>query len=383
MLPLRRYEQKNEANSTKRSYKPRVLIVDDELPVLLTLKRAMRKKYDIVVAITAEQALKSLEGQAQFAVILSDLHMPGTDGITFLKEAKRLSPSTARIMLTGSADNSITLQAVNECQIFRFLQKPCSADQIGEAIELGVQSYETMRAPHNEAANILSKFQDELRTPLVQMLSDAKLIKQDLPTNVKSVEYVSQILENGHSILEKAETILDLVAIHTSEYSINLSSFDTHSLIKSAIDPFRKLALAKGLHLEIDMPTTPIDIHSDERLLNRALSGLISNAVKFAPIDSVIKLNIDKSGEDNSHIKFEIIDQGLGFDADSANLALQDLNHSFGNNNTSPQTGLGLPLASTTAEFLGGYLELNSQPNKGTTASLFIPTRRDETSVDS
>ena len=61
----------------------KVLIVDDELPVLLTLKRALRKQFKIEVAINAAQALERLADKESFAVIISDMHMPAMNGIDF------------------------------------------------------------------------------------------------------------------------------------------------------------------------------------------------------------------------------------------------------------------------------------------------------------
>ncbi len=374
MEPLKRHFTQVLQNTPQRSYKPRILIVDDELPVLLTLKRAMRKKFEIVVAINAEQALKSLSQQHKFAVIISDLHMPRINGIEFLKEAKRLSPSTSRIMLTGSIDQSVTLQAVNECQIFRFLQKPCSADEICNAIEMGVQSYEEKRSPHDEAINILQKFQSELKTSLTEIVTCAKFIEQEQGSNRKSTDFVSQILENGEGIMEKSDTILDLVAIHTLKYSEDFKTFNTHSLLKAVINPHRKLALAKGIRFELDIPATPLELNSDKRLLTRAFSGLIANAVKFSPIESTIWIHIGLSGEDHTHIKLEVKDEGSGFDTENTNTALQDINNANDNSTKSHNTGLGLPLAATTAEFLGGYLDLESKIDNGTIARLFIPT---------
>lgn len=373
MVPLKRHFAPVSQDTSRRTSKPRVLIVDDELPVLLTLKRAMRKKFEIVVAINAEQALKSLSQHHKFAVIISDLHMPRINGIEFLKEAKRLSPTTSRIMLTGSIDQSVTLQAVNECQIFRYLQKPCSADEICNAIELGVKSYEEKRSPHDEASNILQKFQNELKTPLTEIVTCAKFIEQEQGSNSKSAEFVSQILESSEGIMEKAETILDLVAIHTQKYSEDFKTFDTHSVIKAAINPHRKLALAKGIRFELDTPASPLEMNSDKRLLSRAFSGLIANAVKFSPIDSTIWLQVGLSGEEHTHIKLEVKDQGAGFDTESTNTALQDINNANDNSTKSHNSGLGLPLASTTAEYLGGYLELESAVDNGTAARLFIP----------
>ena len=84
----------------------KVLFVDDEPNVLNAFKRQMRNYADfqIETAVSGEAALKLLNPDEPFAVIVADMRMPGMDGIELLKEIQRLSPGTVRMMLTGNTD---------------------------------------------------------------------------------------------------------------------------------------------------------------------------------------------------------------------------------------------------------------------------------------
>lgn len=364
----------NSKTSPAPSTAPKVLIVDDELPVLLTLKRAMRRKFQIEVAMNAQKALELLSDHNDFAVILSDMHMPGMDGLEFLKRAQKISPNTSRIMLTGAADFDVALQALNDCQVFRFLQKPCSADHIAGAILEGAKAFDRNEAPDRAASTILSNFQEELRTPLSQMVTFAKLIKNDQSVNGLPKEYATQIIENGQAVLNNSETILDMVAMQTQNYKTDLSEFDAQTLIRHAAQPDKKLALAKGLRVNLDAPPEHIQMKSDERLLRRALRELISNAIKFSHIDSQIDINLSLSGEDNSHIVFEITDYGCGMDTTHITSSLYALNYSRAASESKQfGSGMGLPLAYATAETLDGYLEIISEADEGATVRLFVP----------
>jgi serine phosphatase RsbU (regulator of sigma subunit) len=121
--------------------KDRVLLVDDDAMVLAGLKRHLRNQFRIETALSGEQGLKRIEENGPYAVIVSDFSMPGMNGIEFLCRVKETDPDSVRMMLTGSADMSTAIQAVNEGSIFQFHLKPCPADTLGKAIQSGIDAY--------------------------------------------------------------------------------------------------------------------------------------------------------------------------------------------------------------------------------------------------
>jgi len=121
--------------------KGKVLLVDDDAMVLAGLKRHLRNQFRIETALSGEEGLKRVEENGPYAVIVSDFSMPGMNGIEFLCRVKETDPDSVRMMLTGSADMSTAIQAVNEGSIFQFHPKPCPADTLGKAIQSGIDAY--------------------------------------------------------------------------------------------------------------------------------------------------------------------------------------------------------------------------------------------------
>lgn len=119
-----------------------ILMVDDDERILSGYKRNLRSNYDVTALCLPENALRFLSEHQDIAVIVSDFKMPKMDGIKFLSAARKISPDSARIMLTGFADMQSTIDAVNEGNIFRFLTKPCSNDKLIMAIDAGIRQYE-------------------------------------------------------------------------------------------------------------------------------------------------------------------------------------------------------------------------------------------------
>jgi two-component system probable response regulator PhcQ len=112
----------------------RLLIVDDELPVLYALRRLLQRHYtlqqlDVELCADPLQALQRLQRE-RFDVLISDYHMPGLDGVTLLALARELDPRMVRMMLSAAADFGTVLSAVNRAGVFRYLPKPWSEAQL-------------------------------------------------------------------------------------------------------------------------------------------------------------------------------------------------------------------------------------------------------------
>ena len=112
----------------------RILFVDDEPRVLSSLQRQLRRKFDLETAAGGPEGLDAIRTAGPFAVVVSDMRMPGMDGVEFLVEVQRVAPETVRMMLTGNADQESAIRSINEGRIFRFLSKPCDPPLLERAL---------------------------------------------------------------------------------------------------------------------------------------------------------------------------------------------------------------------------------------------------------
>ena len=103
-----------------------ILIVDDDELFLKGLSLAFRGDYDLAIAEDGETVLRMLENDGPFAVIVSDMQMPGLSGIDLLRKTATEAPDTVLILLTGYSDEDMGVRGINEGRIFRYLTKPCS-----------------------------------------------------------------------------------------------------------------------------------------------------------------------------------------------------------------------------------------------------------------
>lgn len=123
----------------------KILFVDDEPSALEGFRRILHGSFDVQVAGSGGEALLTLDRDGPFAVVISDMRMPGMNGADFLARVRQAAPETVRMMLTGHADLHAAMDAVNRGQILHFLTKPCPKDVLVAAINSGLDQYHTTR----------------------------------------------------------------------------------------------------------------------------------------------------------------------------------------------------------------------------------------------
>ncbi|WP_428312382.1 response regulator [Hydrocarboniphaga sp.] len=170
----------------------RVLCVDDEPAVLEGLELSLRRHYEVDTAASGEQALQLMRN-GDYAVLLSDMRMPGINGAALLATARKYFPDTVRVLLTGYADVSAAASAINDGHIFRFLIKPCPPPVVQRAIADAVAQHRlqtversllerTLRGAVQALTEVLSLTDPDAfaRATQVQKLSLAMASKLDL-----------------------------------------------------------------------------------------------------------------------------------------------------------------------------------------------------------
>lgn len=147
--------------------KPKILLVDDETNVLQAYTRVLRTRFALDTAEGGEQALDMLARGGPYAVLVSDMRMPGMDGVQLLSLARDRFPDTVRVMLTGNADQQTATDAVNQGAIFRFLGKPCESELLAKTLDQAIRQHQLITA---EKALVEDTLKGAIRM-LVELLS--------------------------------------------------------------------------------------------------------------------------------------------------------------------------------------------------------------------
>ena len=224
-------------------------------------------------------------------------------------------------------------------------------------------------------SQFLANMSHELRTPLNSLLILAKLLVDNVGGNLneKQVRFAQTIYASGMDLLGLINDLLDLAKIESgavTALNIGPTPFEDVKLELERL--FRQVALEKKLDFAIDIvPGLPPTIRTDATRLKQILKNLLANAFKFTSKGSV-RLRIAARG--HGAAAFSVIDSGIGVPPDKQRIIFEAFQQADGS--TSRQyggTGLGLSISRELARLLGGELELESTPGKGSTFTLVLP----------
>jgi response regulator RpfG family c-di-GMP phosphodiesterase len=131
----------------ERKSMAKVLVVDDEENIRLTFGEFIRNAgHEAYTAKDGEEALQIIERESPFALVVSDMSMPNMNGIELLTKIKEVSPDTVRMILTGYADLEVSIDAINQGNVFRFLTKPCPGTAFMDSINAGLEQHRLILA---------------------------------------------------------------------------------------------------------------------------------------------------------------------------------------------------------------------------------------------
>ncbi len=196
-------------------------------------------------------------------------------------------------------------------------------------------------------------------------------------------EYVEAINQAGNSLLEVINDVLDFSKLDANMVEVEQLEFDLHSVIDSVRAMVTGLALSKGLHFDVSLPSTvPTQIKGDPVRIKQILVNLLSNAIKFTEKGSVT-LAVSTENIIEPTLRFKVIDTGIGISFEKQ----QDLFNEFtqADQSTTRQyggTGLGLAISRRLARLMNGDIEVSSSLSSGSSFALVLPLIEAESPAD-
>lgn len=227
-----------------------------------------------------------------------------------------------------------------------------------------------LKAAENARAEALSFLSHDLRSPMVSVLAILDRYHSEPSKNEQTLskEAIKQIELLVRKNLDYSESFLQLSKADAL-VETNMSPCDLHAVLDSAQVQAYALAASKSIQVATDRCDEDVWALGDIGLLERALSNLISNAIKFSPNGSVLRLSLKKQGQE---AQLSVEDQGLGIDK-------QDQENVFNrftrlkNTESIEGAGLGLNFVATVAKKHKGSISLSSELNVGSRFELHLP----------
>lgn len=221
----------------------RILFVDDEACVLDGLRdllRRQRRDWEMVMALGGAAALRELDGDAPFDVVVSDMRMPDIDGATLLEYVRDRSPESVRIMLSGQTEIDAALRAVPVAH--QFLAKPCGRDELVGAIKRGLRT----RTPVTDASvraaaggahalpsppTLYTRLVEASADPDVTMAEIAALVEADIAMSARVLQLVSSpFFGLGRKITSAREAVAYLGLVPLQALVLSAGTFSEFAL---------------------------------------------------------------------------------------------------------------------------------------------------------
>jgi len=314
-----------------------ILCVDDEQNVLDGLSRTLRSSYSIHTALGGPNGLEALKTMGPFAVLISDMRMPGMSGAEFLSAARQIAPDSVRVLLTGYADVQETIAAVNDGNIFRFLTKPCPSDVLLETLLACCEQYrlinservlleQTLHGSIKALTNILALSNPagfsratRVQQSISQLMTHFKISKTwpiEVAAMLSQIGYVTlplvtqEKLYCGESLTADEKAMCERVPRITEELIAEIPRLDmVREVLRLYNRPFKD-DMAAPLHLsgaEIAWGARALKICIDYDLLmsgkyaSRAFEMLRSRAGCYDP--AILEVFADFRGKQHSEVK--------------------------------------------------------------------------------
>jgi CheY-like chemotaxis protein/signal transduction histidine kinase/HAMP domain-containing protein len=235
-------------------------------------------------------------------------------------------------------------------------------------------------------SQFLANMSHELRTPLNSMLLLSHLLVQNETGSLseKQVEYCKTIHSAGEDLLNLINQVLDLSKIEAGRQDVKLEVVELSRLVEHARRVFEPLAAEKLLHLELSVsPGCPSSIVTDPRRVERILTNLLGNAIKFTDHGQVaLRIALPSPSTQFSRpelsvqscLALTVSDTGIGIAAEAQEKVFAPFEQleSHANRRYSG-SGLGLAIARESVTLLGGELQLESEPGSGSSFTCYLP----------
>ena len=356
---------------------PHVLIVDDDAALLEALPEALQLRIDGVKVDTCDSASAALERIAatDYDTIISDIKMPGIDGLALLAEIRALRPDTPTLLITGHGEHDLAVQALRG-GAYDFIQKPIDREYFVASLSRAIRVRQLSRRV-KELDQLKTQFfadvSHELRTPLALVLGPTRKLLASGELSAEQREDLEVIDRNARTLLRRVNDLLDIAKLEAGKMGVSCAEVDLARLLSLTAAHFEVLAEERRISFSVDTLRS-VPTRADPEKLQRVFLNLLSNAFKFVPDGGRVRCELRVDG-DRAIVAVE--DNGPGVPPELREAIFERFRGGEGGaHRPFGGTGLGLAIAKEFVALHGGTITVGDAMPRGARFSLALPLVR-------
>lgn len=386
---------------------PAILIVDDDAALLKALPQTLylRMSDDIRVDVcdSAERGLTMVQ-ENDYDAIVSDIKMPGMDGLELLARIQELRPETPTLLITGHGEYDLAIRALRG-GAYDYILKPIDRDSFVAALQRAIQAHQLRRqvmeqhialSQHarslewlvqrrtSELANaneMKDKFlrivSHELKMPLSGLKSMAQFLRKQLDHEVDR-QVIKQGLEDMAHVIGRTEILVrDLLDTSTMETNMFVLHPKRENLVSLCQNVLNEYTIGGGAVLASEIVAEGVEVEVDADRICQVLVNLLSNARKYSTEGTPITLRLQQVGYEALLL---VEDQGAGIPEEEQKRIFEQF-YRVPEADEQRGAGLGLYIARKIMERHNGHLEVHSEYGKGSTFTCSLPVSFDPATV--
>ncbi|WP_412852438.1 ATP-binding protein [Ectothiorhodospira shaposhnikovii] len=276
----------------------------------------------------------------------------------------RIDPQTHRIRVTP-------LKAVAEQQRHHLVISHLDITDIKRNETALVEAKEEAERASRAKSEFLSSMSHELRTPMNAVLGFAQLLEIDPGLNPEQQEHVQEILRGGRHLLQLINQVLDLATVEAGRVELSLENVPLRELVDECIMLVRPLAQEHQIRIQSRCPSRCVAF-ADRMRFKQILINLLSNGIKYNRHAGLLEICGEEHPRDGT-ITVSVTDTGRGIPPDRLAELFEPFNRLDADVLETEGTGIGLAISRRLAEVMGGDIEVDSLPDKGSTFRVRLP----------